>query len=509
MEHRMKCNVCGKIWCFTDEDVNESKMHSVNSAISAVGTIASAFAGTKLDMYALDNKGDREAAKVVDYFKCPDCGSNKTKEITENEIRENNGKDERTVSSYQINANATIDSIIKRINIFIEEQNWDKAEAYIEQALDIDPENGFLYYLQLLATNRSTDGEELASIPQIIENGSFKLARRYGDPSILAKLDKIELLAEENNRKREEEKRQKEEEAYRQLRDRSIEKSEKTILEEGTSAKDIREALEELGKWKDYDKYTEYEKKANERIKEIELSAVKRKKIFIVVAIICGIVLVLGILYYAVITPQIHKKNKYEEAIAYIQQEDYESAYWILQGIGDYKDSEKLLAEVKEYRAEIVLRQKEREDNEYTVEHINEFFVEGRTYELTQRINAFSEEFLSENSEALLIKNLYETFNMDYCGVWYYYEHNTKQMDDYITIIPIYKNEIMGYAIYNDFEEITMESLDSRAIHVYENGVVTYTKNGETWTYLLSPDGSRLTSRYSSSSYNIEYEYGK
>ena len=78
MEYRRRCNVCGKLFCYTDEDLEKSKNASGLSTLSTLGSIFAAFSGDVWDSYAMDAQAERDAVKVIDYTKCPSCNSKDT-----------------------------------------------------------------------------------------------------------------------------------------------------------------------------------------------------------------------------------------------------------------------------------------------------------------------------------------------------------------------------------------------------------------------------------------------
>ena len=78
MEYRRRCNVCGKIYCYTDKDLKDNASNATMGLISSVGAIASIFGGTRLDTYAMSSRSDRYSDKIVDYNKCPSCNSTNT-----------------------------------------------------------------------------------------------------------------------------------------------------------------------------------------------------------------------------------------------------------------------------------------------------------------------------------------------------------------------------------------------------------------------------------------------
>lgn len=75
-EHRMRCNVCGHVYCYTDKDVRENDGNTLLSGISAIGSLAAALGGgTRLDAYAQQNNANRYSDKVIDFKRCPHCNS--------------------------------------------------------------------------------------------------------------------------------------------------------------------------------------------------------------------------------------------------------------------------------------------------------------------------------------------------------------------------------------------------------------------------------------------------
>ena len=68
MEHRMRCKVCGKIWCFTDQDLKKNSSNSLMSGIAAIGGIASVLGGTTAQQHLNYDIMERNQAKVVDYY---------------------------------------------------------------------------------------------------------------------------------------------------------------------------------------------------------------------------------------------------------------------------------------------------------------------------------------------------------------------------------------------------------------------------------------------------------
>lgn len=83
-EIRMRCNVCGKIFCYTDADMKANESHLKWATAHAVGSLF----GTRLDMYGQSNQMQAELDKVVDYSRCPNCKSTNLTDISNEEISE-------------------------------------------------------------------------------------------------------------------------------------------------------------------------------------------------------------------------------------------------------------------------------------------------------------------------------------------------------------------------------------------------------------------------------------
>ena len=116
-----------------------------------------------------------------------------------------------------------VSAMIKRITLFMESAEWDRASEYCEKVLDNDPENGEAYLLKEMAEKRCPD---LKSLGQFYYdkgltsyNKNLEFAKRFGGNEMaeklknfdnILKLSSINLLKlkeEEKNRIKEERKR--------------------------------------------------------------------------------------------------------------------------------------------------------------------------------------------------------------------------------------------------------------------------------------------------------------
>ncbi len=97
-----------------------------------------------------------------------------------------------------------IEPLLKRAAIFIDDGEWEDAEAYCEKALDIDPECAQAYIYKLMIDLRVKKQEELANCKESFEdNGNFKKALRFGDEETFDALNGyVEAIKERNETER-------------------------------------------------------------------------------------------------------------------------------------------------------------------------------------------------------------------------------------------------------------------------------------------------------------------
>lgn len=91
-EYRKKCNVCGAVWCYDLKDLKENRhnanMRFWNSVSSMSASVSALKSGSKLDtmigQQALAN-AESSKGKVIDYKKCPHCGSTNIRDLEDSE----------------------------------------------------------------------------------------------------------------------------------------------------------------------------------------------------------------------------------------------------------------------------------------------------------------------------------------------------------------------------------------------------------------------------------------
>ena len=93
-----------------------------------------------------------------------------------------------------------IEPLLKRAVIFIDDGEWEDAEAYCEKALDIDPECAQAYIYKLMIDLRVKKQEELSDCKESFEeNGNFKKAVRFGDEETVEMLNGYVSAIRERN----------------------------------------------------------------------------------------------------------------------------------------------------------------------------------------------------------------------------------------------------------------------------------------------------------------------
>ncbi len=86
-EFRKKCKVCGKVYCFTSQDLRDNAQRVKESRSYAVGSLFTpiVMAGSYI------NEANRKLDSIVDYNRCPYCNSIDVVDISEEEFKQAQG----------------------------------------------------------------------------------------------------------------------------------------------------------------------------------------------------------------------------------------------------------------------------------------------------------------------------------------------------------------------------------------------------------------------------------
>ena len=292
---------------------------------------------------------------------------------------------EKTVrESVAVNSgNANEESLLKRAFMFLEDGDWSAADEYCEKVLDIDPENARAYLGKLMAECRACRMEDLQNCEQPFDgNGNYNKILRFADPKLIETLKGY--IAHINERNKNARLTGIYNRAVSAMNEANSENGYKAAAEIFKTVPGFKDAdslvekcldnaeicrkdalynsarsqmtgniirnyesairmLESISGWKDADEQIntcqlkikelklEDERKAEEQRIAVEKAKKKAKKVFIAIASVACVCAVFLILLKTVIIP----KQKYNQAIELISSGDYDSAYELLEEIGD------------------------------------------------------------------------------------------------------------------------------------------------------------------------------
>ena len=90
IEIRKKCNVCGHVFCYNPVDLDNNKKKQSQAMWSAVGSLGGAMSGHYAASAIHQNNSNQAMGGIVDYNKCPQCGSMDLKVLGKEEQISNN-----------------------------------------------------------------------------------------------------------------------------------------------------------------------------------------------------------------------------------------------------------------------------------------------------------------------------------------------------------------------------------------------------------------------------------
>ncbi len=101
---------------------------------------------------------------------------------------------------FETEMDATIAPLLKRVSMFLEDENWEKADEYCEKVLDQDPENGQAYLGKLMVEKHVSKLEELADCNESFENSlNYQKTVRFGGDRIASILNDYNSRIKERN----------------------------------------------------------------------------------------------------------------------------------------------------------------------------------------------------------------------------------------------------------------------------------------------------------------------
>ena len=84
-EHRMRCNVCGHVFCYSISDIRANEQLLKQAKSNARAGAVNALFGTDLNAHAFTDKAERALDKIKDFSRCPKCNSTNLTELSDSE----------------------------------------------------------------------------------------------------------------------------------------------------------------------------------------------------------------------------------------------------------------------------------------------------------------------------------------------------------------------------------------------------------------------------------------
>lgn len=250
----------------------------------------------------------------------------------------------KNVKRVEINSNATVESLLKRAYIFLEDEDWDSADSYCEAVLDMEPENEKAYLGKMMAELEVTSKEKLADLPETFEeNDNYKKVIRFGSDELLDEIRNYIYQIKIRNEN---------------ARIDGIYKNAVELLDEAkteTDYENIAEYFKSIIAYKDSEKLyndcidkanearIESERKAEEKRIAAEIQKKKRAKTLKIVLPILTVIIAGIIIFTTVIQPML----EYNSAVALMEEGMYEEAISAFEEMNGYKDSAEQISECK------------------------------------------------------------------------------------------------------------------------------------------------------------------
>lgn len=85
-EVKMKCNVCGHIYCFSLSDLERNRQNAKSAALSGVAGVAGALSGHYAASGINTQSANNHLNQIVDYEQCPKCHSKDVVALSDEEF---------------------------------------------------------------------------------------------------------------------------------------------------------------------------------------------------------------------------------------------------------------------------------------------------------------------------------------------------------------------------------------------------------------------------------------
>ncbi len=340
VEYRMRCKVCGKVWCFTDEDIKENNSNRGMAALSAIGSIASAIGGTTAQQHLNYDMMERTKNKIVDFDQCPNCHSRDVEALSEEKFKELQRREQMSGVQVSVNSNASTESLLTRAELMLEDGDWPSANAYCDHVLDAEPDNARAYMLKLMAELGAHNTRELAEQKKPLEgNTSYERALRFASPELKKELEDYNSAIKER---------------IEQARLAAAYDDALSIYDKVTTETELRALADRFGaiagfrdadtlRWECSRRADDMRREAERRAAEAAAKAKRNKKLAMIIVPLLAVVIVAGVL----ISRSAGKSSNYDRAVELMEAGDYSMAEAYFEGLSGYKDSDAMLIEAQ------------------------------------------------------------------------------------------------------------------------------------------------------------------
>ena len=188
-EIKRRCLTCGKVYCFSSDLIDMAK---TSSELTKSSSILGFLTGNSIGSNVAVASNAANVMNILQQVKCPNCGSMQSEPYYGKISNADSPTNVEVTAPISINPNASIESLIERIEIFIEDNEWDKADAYCEHVLDMEPHNGYAYFMKFLISKKISDKEELYKNNEIFDSPFIQKAQKYADDDLRQILQNLE-----------------------------------------------------------------------------------------------------------------------------------------------------------------------------------------------------------------------------------------------------------------------------------------------------------------------------
>ncbi len=252
------------------------------------------------------------------------------------------------------NSNASVEPLLKRAFMFLEDGDWNSADEYCEKVLDQDPENAMAYLGKLMVELKVSKPENLANQEKTFEdNANYKKSYRFADKELKDKFNfYFSEIEKANNEKSyqfalELKKKAKSEEDYIKVSEMF------ELLDDYNDSKALSAECKENAEIFKLEK-----EQRNEILKEKKIKKSKKIKML---SIFISVILIISIAFGIVIKMAIVPMSYYNKAVKYETEENYNSAVVYYSKAVDYKDAKerrlKIWDNVSNYWNDIAFRE--------------------------------------------------------------------------------------------------------------------------------------------------------